>query len=289
MLRKDSRAMQAVEVVEKVNRSPMISVFRHDGVVEFHCKGNFDVEQSRRAAQIAEKYRLDLVDFDRYWYVFEVLYPENRFPTGLCITDYGDREALVLTCLRERRTNRMVPFADSIREAERVGLPAPRLFAGTLDEALALTSQPQERLDEEGYVARFADGRYVKIKYPAYLQVLKHANDLNANRFVKRYHATDRAQQEAMLNVLPPSFRRVAESHLERHQTIVQQLLAYFHCVIKEHEQEFPQYVLQNVPADFQRGIFGVWRGQDVSISLEKLSLQIYYGKLQLPTCKENV
>ena len=93
---------------------------------------------------------MDLLDFDRYWYVFEVLYPENRFPTGLCITDYGNREELVLTCMRERRTNRMVPFAESIREAERVGLPAPRVFRGTLDDALTLTSQLEDHLRGRG-------------------------------------------------------------------------------------------------------------------------------------------
>lgn len=276
------------EIVEKVDGS-MISVFRHNGCIEYHCKGNFDVEQSHRAAQIAGKYDMDLLHFDRYWYVFEVLYPENRFPTGLCVTDYGDREDLVLTCMRDRRTNRMTTFADSIREARRVGFPHPAVFEGTIDQALGLTSRPQKSLDEEGYVARFANGKYLKIKYPAYLQVLKYANDLNANRFVKRYCAADKSERKAMLDILPPTFRAVADSQLQKYHDVVEELKSYFHSVVEKHEAKFPQYVLENVPADFQRGIFGVWRGRDMSISLEKLSLKIYYGKLELPVCEEGI
>jgi hypothetical protein len=261
----------------------MISVFRHDDRLQFHCKGNFDVEQSRRAARIAQRYRMDQLELDRYWYVFEVIYPENRFPAGLCITDYGDREDLVLTCMRDRRTNRMLSFADSIREAQRVGLPHPRVFPGTLDEALSLTDQPQEALQAEGYVARFSNGKYLKIKYPAYLRVLKHANDLNANRFVKRYFRAEQHEQEGMLSTLPADFRRVAEKQLDAHRAIAERGRAYCDRVGRLHRAALPQYVLDEVPSDFQRGVFATSRGQDVDQLIQKLAKRIYYGQLSLP------
>ena len=271
-----------VEIVEKVDGS-MISCFRYDGETQFHCKGNFNVEQSQKAKQIARRYPIDQLDFDRYWYVFEVIYPKNRFPHGLCVTDYGDREELVLTVLRDRRTNDTVPYSTVVHEARRLGIPHPAVFSGSLDEALRLTNDAQASLEQEGYVARYADGWYVKIKYPAYDTVLKLVNDLRSCRFVKRYVMAKDAGRHQMLAILPPAFREVATAHLDEHRAVCRQIQVYLDRVIADHRSEFPKYVLDHVPKEYQQVLFAYWRGKPHHTDLEKLGLKLHLGEIDAP------
>jgi hypothetical protein len=72
----------AVEIVEKVDGS-MVSLIDHGGVRQFCCKGNFDTPQTQRALQIANRLPIDKLRTDRYFHVFEVIYPETDFHTGL--------------------------------------------------------------------------------------------------------------------------------------------------------------------------------------------------------------
>ncbi|MCP4137949.1 MAG: hypothetical protein GY754_43705 [bacterium] len=274
-------SVEGVEIVEKVDGS-MISCFKYNNNIEFHCKGNFDVEQSIKAAQISKKYDLSALDFDRYYYVFEVIYPENRYPNGMCVSDYGRDEKLVLTCMRDRMTNEMISYEQVIQEAEKCSMPFPEVKKGTLEDVLKETGQPETKLGEEGYVARFSNGLYVKIKYPAYMEVLRLANDLRSNRFIKRYRTFSPEEQQACLEILPEGFRAVALSHLEKLNAIGREIIESFEAIIKEKEKEFPQYVLDCVPQEFQKTLFLHWRKKNTTEEVEGLAAKIYYGKISL-------
>ncbi len=86
-----------------------------------------------------------------------------------------------------------------------------------------------------------------------------------------------------MLAILPEEFRQPAHEHLRQHEVICQRILAYYGLVIDEHQEKFPAYVLEHVPAEFQRGLFGHWRKQNVRNVVEKLALRVYASKLAMP------
>jgi hypothetical protein len=82
---------------------------------------------------------------------------------------------------------------------------------------------------------------------------------------------------------MPASFWDVAEAQLQEFEAICQRLEAYFRWVIDHHASQFPQYVLEHIPREFQRTLFGFWRGTVRREEIEKVAMQIYLAKLASP------
>ncbi len=269
-----------VEIVEKVDGS-MVSLIDHGGQFEFCCKGNFDTPQSRRAAQIAARLPIGKLQTDRYFHVFEVIYPENRFPKGLSVVNYGDREDLVLTAMRDRLTNLMLPYSEVIAEAQRVGLSHPRVFNGDLGEVFRAVDTASPELHDEGYIIRLqADGRLFKLKYHGYSEVLRMVNEMRTNRFVRAHLDLQPAEREASLQLLPADIRAVAEQHLGQHQAIVLQLLGFLDSTLAgapSGGQVLAEYIKQAVPRELQDIAFRYHRqGLDgVQSLLERAALKM--------------
>jgi hypothetical protein len=269
----------AVEVVEKVDGS-MVSLVTHEGERFFSCKGNFDTEQSARAGRIASRLPLDQLRTDRFNHVFEVVYPENRFPAGLSIVDYGTREDLVLIAMRDRYTNRLLSYAELIREAQRVGISHPKVFSGTLAEVFAKVDQDRGDLGNEGYVIRQSDtGRYFKLKYDGYKEVLRIVNEIRSDRFIREYYAMTREQRAQTLARLPSDIRVVAESQIEKLEAIISDLQSYAESVAamaQDDPREFAKHVRETVPEGHQRLVFQISRGLPARELLERAAVELY-------------
>jgi hypothetical protein len=275
-----------VEVVEKVDGS-MVSLIDHDGKRQFCCKGNFDTPQSDRASQIGERLPLHQLQTDRYFHVFEVIYPENRFPSGLSIVDYGDREDLVLISMRDRLTNRSLPYSEVVKEAQRVGLSHPRVFKGGLEEVFSEVDSASAALHKEGYIIRTEDeGKLFKLKYAGYKDVLRMVNEMRTNRFVREHLALSTDERAEALALLPDDIRAVAEKQLEQHRDIMTRLAQYSKTVRQlapEGRREFAAFVRNTIPAHGQKLIFEDQRGDISTITCERIALDIYHGKLPFP------
>jgi hypothetical protein len=271
----------AVEVVEKVDGS-MVSLVAHEGERFFCCKGNFDTEQSERAGQIGSRLPLDRLKTDRFNHVFEVIYPENRFPAGLSIVDYGDREDLVLIAMRDRYTNRLLSYAELVEEARRVGLSHPRVFSGKLAEVFEKVDRDSGALGTEGYVIRTSDaGRYFKLKYEGYKEVLRIVNEIRSDRFVREYYALKPEQRAATLARLPADIRAVAESQLAQLEAIIVELHEFAKSVAagQEDQKAFAQRVRETVPAEHQRLVFQIARGLPARELLERAAVEVYRSR----------
>lgn len=275
-----------VEVVEKADGS-MVSLVWHDGQIAFSCKGNFDTEQSRRAAAIAQRLPVAQLRLDRFHHVFEVIYPENRFPQGLSIVDYGDREALVLTAMRDRSTNRLLSYSEVIAEAQRVGLSHPASYPLDLDGAFREVDRAPMTLTTEGFVIRTrADGRYFKLKYPAYKLVLKLVNDMRSNRFVREYFDQSPAERAGILAILPRDIRAVAEEQLGQHARLAAALTAYSQSKAQSgpaDRKAFADFVAGQVPEPYRKLVFLTRRGGEVSLLIEGLATAAYHGEIAMP------
>ncbi len=115
-----------VEIVEKVDGS-MVSCYKYRGDTRFACKGNFDTQQSRIAEKLFRRYNTSNMDFQHFYYVFELVHPENKFPKGCNIVDYGNRQELVLVGLRDRLTNKMLLMQELLKKPESMALVFQKL------------------------------------------------------------------------------------------------------------------------------------------------------------------
>jgi hypothetical protein len=276
-----------VEVVEKSDGS-MVSLIWHDRKIGFSCKGNFDTVQSNRAEEIAQRLPITELQLDRFYHVFEVIYPENRYPSGLSVVDYGDRADLVLTAMRDRATNRLLSYAEVVAEAQRVGLSHPACYQLDLAGAFNEVDKAPLELGTEGFVIRTVDdGRYFKLKYPAYKKVLKIVNDLRSDRFVRRYFDSLKEERASMLAILPDDIRTVALAQLDKHAQISARLESYVDSVTQagpaEDRRAFAKYVNTQVPEPLRKLVFQANRGGDTMKTVEKLATDVYVEEICIP------
>jgi hypothetical protein len=272
------------EIVEKVDGS-MVSCFRRNGEIEFQCKGNFNTEQSLIAKEISKIYpKFDQLNFDRYWYTFEVVYPENRFPQGLSVVDYGDERKLVLIAMRDKLTNEMLSYDKLIEEARRVEVPYPKMYSGTFEDLMQETSNKIGRLTDEGYVVRFANGYYIKVKYLEYMLVLPTVNHLNAGRFVKKYLAMTATERTELMNVLPLDFKEKAQKQLDAYNQVFEDIEDYLNDYINKYDRDnFPIFVQDHAPPEFKKALVMYWKGGYNRSFVERIALKIYEGSAELP------
>jgi hypothetical protein len=276
-----------VEVVEKVDGS-MVSLLHHEGRFRFACKGNFTTQQSIRAEKIGQRLPLHKLQADRFYHIFEVIYPENRFPQGLSIVDYGNREDLVLIAMRDRITNRLLSYSELVHEAQRAGISHPRVFELSLREAFEKVDNADAVLGFEGYVIRsIRDQRYFKLKYPAYKRVLELINDMRSSRFVRDYVSMKSAERSEIRAILPPDLLRVAESQLLQHSDIVDRLRDYLAAVCHRGPADptaFAAWVTDAVPELLQRAVFLHQRGRDATQLLEKIAVGVLEQRIAFPS-----
>lgn len=165
-----------MEVTEKVDGS--LGILFNDG---FHAgdswaiatRGSFTSEQAIWATEhLHHRYDMSGLPED-VSLLFEIIYPENRI-----VLDYGERKDLVLIGARYL-DGRDGSYADLQYYADTFGFPlVPRFEVESLEALAHLATQ---RIGEEGWVVRFADGFRVKLKTTEYLRqhaIITHTSSL---------------------------------------------------------------------------------------------------------------
>ena len=298
--REDLASKEPSEIVEKIDGS-FVSGFRHDGAVHFACKGNFDVAQARKASELADNYDLSTLDFDRFYYTFEVVYSENRFPTGFASVNYHE-DALFLTGIRDRVTHEVLPYQEVTRQAQAAGLRYPQALSATFAEALTRTRDDRWQ-NFEGWVANFA-GKRVKVKLDSYMRVndilngLKHQN----SRVLKKYLRISEAEWHDYIAILPEEFMPAVRAEIAFYEDKRDELLAVIDALIAERSAEHnaehsagqtPQAFIDHVRAHidplYHKIIFRRMRGGDCEPLLRKaLFKTIFDGGRKIETIDWN-
>lgn len=266
------------EVSEKMDGS-FVTSFVYDGEIRFACKGNFDVEQAQKAMEIGAKYNLKALDTSRYHFTYEVIYPENRFPGGFAIVDYGTEEALYLTGARERHTHRMLDYEELQPMADAAGLPMPRRFSLTLDDMLEEAARPGWR-NFEGWVANFG-GKRVKVKTMGYNHINEIANSVKhgSHRILRLYTTYDEARWRDHLAMVPDAFLPTIQAEVTLFHERYDAWEARFRAVCQERSADdtraFVKYVQQHIAHRFQRVLLRMQQGREYSILLTQLVLHM--------------
>jgi T4 RnlA family RNA ligase len=163
---------QDFEVFDKMDGSLGI-VFTYMGELVYATRGSFTSNQAIRASEIAEKYRMTLVnDKDVYeasgyrysgeslTLLFEIIYPENRI-----VVDYGGQSDLVLLGAIHTQSGEELPYENLVKVSEVLNCPVVKRYNGlrNFDEIKTLNWE-----NSEGMVIRFANGYRMKIKFADY-------------------------------------------------------------------------------------------------------------------------
>jgi RNA ligase len=158
---------EEVEIYEKVDGSCGIG-YRDIVTLECECcdgmgwklatPGSMESDQAKMGTKILDQYDLRFLP-ENCTPVFEIIYPANRI-----VVNYKGETFLSLLAIFELNGEEWHPRrVDQI--AEKCGFRRPARYNVDLR-----TQIPFEE-NSEGYVARFASGRRVKVKSPAYLRV----------------------------------------------------------------------------------------------------------------------
>ena len=160
------KATKTWKAYEKLDGSlGLLFFFRGEWI--FSSRGSFTSEQARKGRQILEDQHGGI--FSRLEknvaYTFEIIYPGNRI-----VVDYGQEEKVVFLAAFDRAG---VEHTDEARAVMvHAGVPVVREVSfppeTTLRDLLG-----HDRLNEEGYVVQFTDGKRVKIKFPRYVALHK--------------------------------------------------------------------------------------------------------------------
>ncbi len=115
------------------------------------------------------------------------------------------------------------------------------------------------------------------------METLKTANDILKRRFVRKHYNFRERKDPGYVERLPQDIKQAALSQLQEFKGICQGLERYFDKVIRAKDKEFPQFVLGNLPQDLQNPLLSYRRKQDYQRSLERIALQIYAKKREMP------
>lgn len=264
------------EIVEKIDGS-MISCLKYNGQVVLAFKGSFDANSMQKTRDIASQHKLDDLDFHKFSYVFELVSPENLYPNGYSVIDYGERKELVLIGVRDKLTNELLPYSVVEKEAKKRGFSYPIKYPGSLDDALAETKLLGV-LTREGYVARFPNGKQVKIKYRSYMDAIKAVNDLKSSLLVERYTQSDTETRQNLHSTLPDAVKKIAQARVQEFWGVYHDIETYLQSIVSQKGNDLQQYALDHVPTGLRKILFRIKRGLHYQESLERVALQ-YYSK----------
>jgi T4 RnlA family RNA ligase len=145
------------EVYEKMDGSLGIS-YKVDDKFYIATRGSFTSDQALRATDMLHNHYAHALQSmeDRYTYLFEIIYPENRI-----VLDYGDRKELVLLAIIDNATGHDLPLVD-------IGFPVVKKYDGIKDIELLKNIQEENK---EGFVIKYEDGYRLKLKFDEYVRL----------------------------------------------------------------------------------------------------------------------
>lgn len=160
-------------------------------------RGSVDSEQAQWATRQLKNYDLSMLDrglVSPKTLIVEIVYPENRI-----VVDYQGKSGLFLLAVRDNDSGKYVDHDVLMNVAREAGFPVPTMYRPKDADAL-VSSLDSLSVNEEGFVAVFADGHRFKFKGGEYLKAHKVLSGINYSRTVQYVIDDD---IEALLEIVP--------------------------------------------------------------------------------------
>ena len=151
----------------KLDGSLGISYATPNGI-QIATRGSFTSDQAVHATKLfQERYSALPWEADKYTYLFEVIYPENRI-----VVDYAGLDDLVLLAVIDTQTGQDVPLPE--------WFPNRVTTYDGITDLSALKGMAKD--NEEGFVVRFSSGLRIKVKFDEYVRLHRLITGVNARR-----------------------------------------------------------------------------------------------------------
>jgi RNA ligase len=151
------------QVVDKIDGSLGI-LYKHKGEYKIATKGSFDSEQALWATDFLHKnYNINSLN-DEMTLLFEIVYPDNKI-----VVDYGNKQDLILLDIRNRFTGDYYAHYTVEFTANSYGFSLPTTYHYDSVYDIIFDAQDLDK-DKEGFVVKFWDGQWFKIKGALYVK-----------------------------------------------------------------------------------------------------------------------
>lgn len=246
-----------VTVMEKMDGSLGV-LYRTDAGYHIATRGSFDGDQAEWAtAFLNDKYDLTGLPVE-LTLLFEIIYPDNRI-----VVDYGDRKDLVLLAARNRFTGDYAPFARVCELAEQYGFSIPKVYEFSNVDVLIKEAQTLD-VNNEGFVAEFADGQRFKFKSLEYLKLHKLIVTLTFKNVLKAMQSNS---IEQILEVVPDEFLGETRQWIGEIETTIEsikeEVQKIFAVAPKSSRKDFALWVQAN-HKNIRQYLFAMMDGKDI-------------------------
>jgi RNA ligase len=246
------------EISEKLDGS-MCTLFKNPSDSQYYLttKGSFDSEHGKFATSIIPESLKQDKWVNDYTLMFELISSQFRI-----VIDYkkkGYEQGLYLIGARDRRSNRLLTYAQIQVLAKELGVGAPNTYQfDSLDALLAKTKDLP--LTEEGFVICYPDGLMVKIKGAAYLRAHKFISHLSDKNILL---AVSEGVEDPFIEICPDEFRQeIIEkvAYFKRCKlNLLNQCYKYFAAAPKNNgRKEFALWVIKNVEPHLKGCLFSL-------------------------------
>ena len=163
------------EVVEKLDGSLGILYRMPSGEYRIATRGSFESEQAKVGTNLLHKEfiggllslkecDIDKIYSDKFTYLFEIIYPENRI-----VVDYKNARRLVLLAIINNETGEEYSYDELKEFAQNHVWLIPDRFDGIKD--FTTIKKEMSRDNAEGFVVRFDTGLRIKLKFEEYVRL----------------------------------------------------------------------------------------------------------------------
>lgn len=175
------------EIYDKMDGSLGI-LFNYQGKWILATRGSFASEQAIEGFKILQNYNYEDLDKE-FTYCFEIIYPENRI-----VCDYGDKKALVLLAVFDKKQNEI-----NIEN-----------FRNTFELVKKYDFKDYKEIQKlnwnnsEGFIARFSNGDRCKIKFENYVELHRKLSSISEKAVWELI--CEKRNIEEFLNITPDEF-----------------------------------------------------------------------------------
>lgn len=258
------------EDAEKLDGSEGIMYTDVDGSIRIITKGGFDTDQGRFATEVLySKYGHIMQNMNNMralleekTFIFEILYADDDM--NRIVVKYGSEPDLRLIGVRDLYSGETYTYSGVQNIAEALGFPSIKIETMTLDQMLL---EKSKRTNFEGWVRRYSNGLYMKIKCDEYL-------DHHGARFGTSLKAVFNLIREEkwddFIGSVPEEFREISNG---MHKKIIdyaamkeKNIWIAYHSIPLIHDQRtFAQYVNANIAQEYQGFMYTIRAGKELN------------------------
>jgi RNA ligase. len=271
------------EIVTKLDGSEgILYPPKENSPLRIITKGGFDSEQGKFATELLYSKYKNQVDFiikhklwEKYTITFEILYDKSN-PNKI-VVNYDEPDLKVIG-IRDLQTGECLPYEVVIESAKQMGFPATDIHDLLLDDILKLS---ETMSNFEGWVVRYSNGLYMKIKCKEYLE--SHGARFGTSpKYV--FLLLQQEKYDDFISSVKEEFQYVPNNIRDSLVSFVEERTKKIHEIYDsipkfESQKDFALYVQQNIDKEYMGYMFELRNKGNIDLFKRRWSEMKHYYK----------